>query len=115
MNYIAFLFYIIPGFFKHQVELLHEEGYDDGSTSGLAQVAVNKHIVVLKHGAEISMSLLEVGIYAFLFDILNLEPFVMLNAALCYLVRDLTGMVNLVVEHCQYAIDPKLFFEGWQG
>lgn len=115
MHYITFLFYIISGFLKHQVELLHEKGDNDGSTSGLAQVAMDKDIVMLQHGAEVSMGFLEVGVDAFLLDIVDLKPFVVLNATFCHLVLYLAGVVNLVVQHCQYTINPKLFFQGRQG
>lgn len=58
---------------------------------------MDEHIIMLQMPSDEIMGLIKVGVYALFFDIVDLEPFMMLDAPLINLVLDFASIVHLLI------------------
>ena len=77
---------------------------------------MDQYIGFIEHIFDIVMSLVKVGINALVFNIINVNPFMILNSMLLYLFLDKELFITPVVNDSQYTIYVKfllylLFFQ----
>jgi hypothetical protein len=84
--------------------LLHEEGDDEGGTSGHPHLAVNEDIMIGEHGLDVGVSLIEVRIYAHFLIIFEIDPLAMLYLISLDLVLHAKGVVCTLVYYAQHAV-----------
>ena len=77
---------------------------------------MDQYIGFIEHIFDIVMSLMKVGINALIFNIINVNPFMILNSMLLYLFLDKELFITPVVNDRQYTIYVKfllylLFFK----
>ena len=78
---------------------------------------MDQYIGFIEHIFDIVMSLVKVGINALVFNIINVNPFMILNSMLLYLFLDKELFITPVVNDSQYTIYVKfllylLFFQA---
>lgn len=105
MHYFSLILRVDAGIVIVHPVLLHQEGDDEGGASGHAHLAVDKHVVVLKHGLDVSMSLVEVGVDAFILIVLQVDPLVVLDHSLLDLFPDAVVVVGPLVDDAEHAVD----------
>jgi hypothetical protein len=108
LHYFSLIFGVDAGIVVVHPVLLHQEGDDEGGTSGHAHLAVDQHVVVLEHGLDVSMGLVEVGVDAFVLIVLQVYPLAVLNSSLLDLFPDAVVVVGPLVDDAQHAVDPQI-------